>query len=126
MAIAVVVTSELFSLIVVTPPPAPLSSVPQIKLPDESVCSKLVEPEQLSVAIFKPLELIKIPPPKVVVAVPETYKFVVVALVLVEFTIVRLVIVEVALLTKSPPLKVARPVAVKLPSAVVPATEMSP
>ena len=42
------------------------------------------------------------PPPKVEVALPLTYKVVVVAFVVVAFTMVRLVMVEVAALIKRP------------------------
>src|SRR3989344_2329105 len=55
------------------------------------------------------------PPPKVEVALPLTYKVVVVAFVLVALTIVRLVMVLVALLTRIPPVKVARPEAEIVP-----------
>src|SRR3989344_5827160 len=70
-------------------------------------------PIQLVPSVEKQVALT--PPTKVDVAEPETYKVVVVAFVLVALTIVRLVMVLVALLTRIPPVKVARPEAEIVP-----------
>lgn len=66
--------------------------------------------------IFTP-PLVRIPPIKVLVAEPETYSVVVVALVEVPFETVRFVIVEVELLEKICP-RVERPVTVSDPLTV--------
>ena len=87
--------------------------------------TEVTAPAGVLVAITLPAEFTarKVPAgvPRLVMA-----KLVVVAFVEVELTIVRFVIVLVALFARIPPLMVARPVAVKLPKALVPATEMSP